>query len=335
MRNSRLYWLLIIGIIIILNGITTQASAAQKIKVVTTLSILEDFVRNVGGDRVEIKSLLSGLESEHTYTPKPSDIVAVKEARMLIEVGLGLEVWVDSLIKNASNKNLSVVTTSKGIPLIKGEGIGALKGHIGEPQPRAERGGSEGSGARQGHIEQSEKMESHNHENQLGNPHIWLDPERAKVMIRHITDALLKIDPDGRSIYLSNQAGYFKKIDEVRIKIEKALTPVKNRKIITHHPAWPYFAKRFNLQIVDNIQMQPGTEPSARHVADIIKKIRKGNIRVIVSEPQLNPKVPEAIANETSARIVTLTPIPGGIPGTGTYIDMMHYIGEQLASALR
>lgn len=292
--------LIIIAIPFLIGTFTVQASAAQKIKVITTLNLLEDFVRNVGGDRVEVRSLLSGLESEHTYTPKPSDIVAVKEARMLIEVGLGLEVWVDSLIKNASNKTLITVTTSTGIPLMRSEGI-----------------------------------EEHGHGGHLGNPHIWLDPERAKVMVRHITDSLSKIDPEGRDIYLANQAKYFKQIDTMRKNIEGKLKPLSNRKIITHHPAWPYFAQRFKLQIVDNIQIQVGSEPSARHITDIIDKVKRENIRAVISEPQLNPKIPRAIADETGARMVILTPIPGGVPGTGTYIEMMEYIGEQLALALR
>ncbi|MCC6543658.1 MAG: zinc ABC transporter substrate-binding protein [Nitrospirae bacterium] len=279
---------------------TSHAATPKKIKVVTTLNILEDFVRNVGGERVEVRSLLSGLESEHTYTPKPSDIIIVKEAQVLVEVGLGLEVWVTSLIKNASNSNLITITTSTGIPLIRGEGT-----------------------------------DLHHHNNHLGNPHIWLDPERAKSMIRHITDALSKIDPEGRKYYLSNQAEYFIKIDRMRKDIEKKLSSVKNRRIITHHPAWPYFAQRFNLKIEDNIQMQAGTESSAKHMANLISEIRKGNIKVLVSEPQLNPNIPRAIADETGVRVITLTPIPGGLPGTDTYIEMMEYNGSRLAEALQ
>src|SRR3989304_1731314 len=155
---SRYFTIAIISLFINSTVITAYASPPQKIKVVTTLNILEDFVRNIGGERVEVRSLLSGLESEHTYTPKPSDVIAVKEARILVTVGLGLEVWVNSLIRNASNNHLTMVTTSDGIPLIRGE-----------------------------------ETEDHDHGGHFGNPHIWLDPERAKVMIRHITDALAKI----------------------------------------------------------------------------------------------------------------------------------------------
>lgn len=289
-------------ITLIINAVAVSSVAAplQKIKVVTTLNFLEDFVRNVGGDRVEVSSLLSGLESEHTYSPKPSDIITVKEAQVLVEVGLGLEVWVKTLVKNASNSRLITVTTSTGVPLLRGE-----------------------------------ETDPHGHDNHLGNPHIWLDPERAKSMIRHITDALSKIDPEGRQYYLASQAAYFKKIDTMRSNIEKKLSGAKNRRIITHHPAWPYFAQRFNLQIADNIQVQPGTESSARHMAKLISEIKKGGIRALVSEPQLNPKIPRAIADETGIKIVTLTPIPGGLPGTDTYIDMMEYNGSRLAEALQ
>ncbi len=295
-------YLTIAVIFIFLNSAVINANAASppKIKVVTTLTFLEDFVRNIGGDRVEVRSLLTGLESEHTYTPKPSDIIMVKEAQVLVEVGLGLEVWVKSLVKNASNSKLVTVTTSAGVPLLRGE-----------------------------------ETDPHGHDSHLGNPHIWLDPERAKSMIRHTTDALSKIDPEGRKYYLSNQAAYFKKIDTMRANIEKKLSTVKNRRIITHHPAWPYFAQRFNLQIADNIQIQAGTESSARHMAKLISEVRKGGIKVLVSEPQLNPKIPMAIADETGARIVTLTPIPGGLPGTDTYIEMMEYNGSRLAEALQ
>ncbi len=285
-----------------LNSIAVAADASPpgKIKVVTTLNILEDFVRNIGGERVEVRSLLSGLESEHTYTPKPSDIIIVKDAQLLVEVGLGLEVWVKSLVKNASNSKLITVTTSTGVPL----------------------------------LEDKEK-DHHDHDHHRGNPHIWLDPERAKSMMRHITDALSKIDPEGKKYYLSNQAGYFIRIDKMRKDIEMKMSTVKNRRIITHHPAWPYFAERFNLQIADNIQLQAGTESSARHIAKLISEIRKEGIRVLVSEPQLNPNIPKAIADETGVRVVTLTPIPGGLPGTDTYIDMMEYNGSRLAEALQ
>jgi len=297
---SRYLTIAVISLFLNIAIINANASSPPKIKVVTTLNMLEDFVRNIGGERVEVRSLLTGLESEHTYTPKPSDIIIVKEAQVLVEVGLGLEVWVKSLVKNASNSKLVTVTTSKGVPLLRGE-----------------------------------EKDHHGHDNHLGNPHIWLDPERAKSMIRHITEALSKIDPEGRKYYLSNQAAYFKKIDIMRTNIEKKLSTVKNRRIITHHPAWPYFAQRFNLQIADNIQIQAGTESSARHIAKLISEVRKGGIKVIVSEPQLNPNIPRAIADETGVRIVTLTPIPGGIPGTDTYIEMMEYNGSRLAEALQ
>ena len=217
-------------LIALVSGVTLGCLApaatarAEPVPVVATLPFLADFVRAVGGEHVRVTSLITGLESEHTYTPKPSDIQAVREAAVLVKVGLGLEVWVNGLIRNAENPRLIVVDTSRGIPLMRGE----------EPRDRPEPPNAE---------------EHHTG----GNPHVWLDPENAQSMIRQITDGLVRADPARRAIYLANQAAYLKQLDELQRTIVELLKDVPNRKIVTHHPAWPYFARRFNLQIRGDI----------------------------------------------------------------------------------
>jgi len=278
----------------------------NPIKVVATLPVLKDFVEQVGKERVEVKSLLTGLESEHTYTPRPADIMAIREAQMLVKVGLGLEVWTDSLIANASNPYLLVLTTSRGVPLMKG---------------------SENNKARE--------IPSHKDAAHLGDPHIWLDPENAKIMIRHITEGLIKLDPAHKSSYLKNQAAYFKVLDDLQKRLIAKVQALKNRKIITHHAAWPYFARRFGFVIRGNIITQVGTEPSAQRIANFIKLIKREKIRVIVSEPQLNPRLPQILSEETGAKVVVLTPMPGAIRGAESYLSMIKYNVETLISALR
>jgi ABC-type Zn uptake system ZnuABC Zn-binding protein ZnuA len=283
---------------------------AEPVPVVATLPVLADFVRAIGGEHVRVKSLITGLESEHTYTPKPSDIQAVREAAVLVKVGLGLEVWVNGLIKNAENPRLIVVDTSRGIPLMRGEdqhGHAADRGDL--PNAEDHRAG--------------------------GNPHVWLDPENAQAMIRQITDGLVRADPARRKVYLANQAAYLKRLDDLQRAIIELFKNVPNRKIVTHHPAWPYFARRFHLQIRGDIFTQIGSEPSAKRVAGLVRTIKKEGIRVIVSEPQLSPKIPEAIAQETGATVVVLTPLPGALPGTDEYLSMMRYNAATLAAALR
>jgi len=283
---------------------------AEPVPVVATLPVLADFVRAIGGEHVRVASLITGLESEHTYTPKPSDIQAVREAAVLVKVGLGLEVWVNGLIKNAENPRLIVVDTSRGIPLMRG----------GDPHGRAE--------------DRGDRSNTEDHR-AGGNPHVWLDPENAQAMIRQITDGLVRADPARRKVYLANQAAYLKQLDDLQRVIVDLFKNVPNRKIVTHHPAWPYFARRFNLQIRGDIFTQIGSEPSAKRVAGLVRTIKKEGIRVIVSEPQLSPKIPEAIAQETGATVVVLTPLPGALPGTDDYLSMMRYNAATLAAALR
>ena len=273
------------------------------IQIVVTIPVLKDFVEQVGGSHVQVLSLLSGLESEHTYSPKPSDIIAVRKAQLLVEVGAGLEVWVSSLVKNAGSASLPVITTSKGIALIR-------------DQSRDD-----------GHQAAEDNVHG-------GNPHIWLDPENAKIMIRHITEALIKVDPAHASEYRDNQAAYLRQLDQLQKELAERLKTITDRRILVYHPAWPYFARRFGFRILDEIVTQAGAEPSAHHLQELIRRIRKEGIRVIVSEPQMNSKIPDVLARETGARIVVLSPLPGAMPGTETYLSLLRYNVMQLANAL-
>ena len=167
-----------------------------------------------------------------------------------------------------------------------------------------------------------------------GNPHVWLDPENAKIMMRHITEAFITLDPDHASEYRRNQADYLLQLDQLQRELVERLRHLADRRIVVYHPAWPYFARRFGFRIVGEIVTQAGAEPSAHHLQALISRIREDRLRVIVSEPQMNQKIPEALARETGARVVVLTPLPGGVAGTETYLDMLRYNVLQLAQAL-
>jgi ABC-type Zn uptake system ZnuABC Zn-binding protein ZnuA len=279
------------------------AKSGDPIQIVVTIPVLKDFVQQIGGSHVQVMSLLSGLESEHTYSPRPSDIIAVRKARLLVEIGVGLEVWVAALVKNAGSASLRVITTSKGIALIR-------------DQSRDD-------------APQATMDNAHD-----GNPHIWLDPENAKIMLRHITEAMIKVDPSHASEYRDNQAAYLRQLDQLQKDLAERLKTITDRRILVYHPAWPYFARRFGFRIIDEIVPQAGAEPSAHHLQELISRIRKEGIRVIVSEPQMNQKIPDVLARETGARIVVLSPLPGAMPGTETYLNLLRYNVMQLANAL-
>lgn len=283
----------------------TKTEARDPIPVVVTIPILKDLTEQVGGPYVHVTSLLSGYENEHTYSPKPTDLVAVRKARLLFEVGLGLEVWVSSLVRNAGSKTLRVVTTSHGVELIHDGGDTHEDKHAGGSATDLE-----------------------------GNPHIWLDPVNALIMLRHITEALIEVDPSHAAEFRANQAAYQNRLGQLQKELSDLTQLLADRRFIAHHSAWPYLAKRFNFHIVGTIHIQGGTEPSALHLQSLIEKIRREKIRVIASEIQLSQRLPELLSRETKARVVVLTTMPGGLPGTETYLDMLRYNVLQLAGAL-
>ena len=303
LRLVRLLWATLISYGLLAAPLVHAAPHPEPINIVVTIPVLKDLTEQVGGRHVRVTSLLSGYENEHTYSPKPSDLVAVRKARLLFEIGIGLEVWVSSLVKNAGSASLRVVTTSKGIALLR-------------DRPNLE-----------GELHAAEEEEQ-------GNPHIWMDPENATTMMRHITEALIQVDPAHATEYRSNQASYLRKLDQLRGDLSDRIRRLADRRFIAHHPAWPYFARRFGFQIVGTIQPQSGSEPSALHLHGLIATIKKDRIKVVVSEIQLSQKIPEMLAKETGARVVVLTTLPGGLPHTETYLDMLRYNVLQLANAL-
>jgi ABC-type Zn uptake system ZnuABC Zn-binding protein ZnuA len=273
----------------------TPLALTTPVKVVATLPILKEFAEQVGREHVQVTSLISGFESEHSYSPKPSDLKAIGEARLLLEIGLGLEVWVGGLVKNAANSRLRVVTTSHDIAIIR---------DASEP-------------------------------NSPGNPHIWLDPENAKIMTRHIADGLMEADPAHTTDYRANLDDYVQRLTDSERELQLLVATLGDRRIVTYHPAWPYFARRFGFRIEGDIVGQVGAEPTAAHLARLARRMKSEKIKVIVSEPQLNQKVAQALAGETGARIVLLSPLPGAITGTNTYLSMLRYDIAKLVDALQ
>jgi ABC-type Zn uptake system ZnuABC Zn-binding protein ZnuA len=305
LRLVHLLWAVLIGYGWLAAPLAHAASLPEPLNIVVTIPVLKDLTEQVGGPHVRVTSLLSGYENEHTYSPKPSDLVAVRKARLLFEIGIGLEVWVSSLVKSAGSPSLRVVTTSQGIGLIRDHG-----------------------GHRDGAYQGRETIGSG------GNPHIWLDPENVAIMLRHITEALIAADPAHATDFRNHQALYLQQLDRLRKELSDRVKQLPDRRFIAHHPAWPYMARRFGFEVAATIQMQSGTEPSALQLQSLIGKIKKDQIKVIVSEIQLSQKIPNLLAKETKTRIVVLTTLPGGLPGTETYLDMLRYNVLQLANAL-
>jgi ABC-type Zn uptake system ZnuABC Zn-binding protein ZnuA len=277
---------------------------ADPIRVVVTLPVLKDLTQQIGKEKVSVLSLVTEFESAYAHSPEPDDVSAVRKARLFLQIGLGLEPWTDGLIRVAANKRLMIVATGQGVPLLRDQAPEDT-----EPNAVPDR-------------------------HRLGNPHIWLDPENVKTMLRHITDALIKLDPKNKGAYLRNQAEYLKELDPLEARLKQKASGLNRRKIVTHHPAWPYFARRFGFDISGSLLNASGTELPARRLDGLIKKMKRDKVGVIVSEPQLSPALPQTVANATGARVILLTIFPGTIPGTETYLSMIEYNVNRLIEAL-
>ncbi len=291
-----------IALAVLLAALATPSFAQEKLKAVATFSILADFVRNVGGDRVAVTALVGPNSDAHVYQPSPSDAKMLVDARVVFANGLGFEGWIARLIK-ASGTNAPMVIATKGVKPRKAAG---------------DHGHSHGDDA---------------------DPHAWQSVENARLYVANIRDALTAADPAGKSAYEANAKAYLAKLDalDAEVKAEVAKIPADRRKIITTHDAFGYFAAAYGVAFIAPQGVSTESEVSARDVAKIITQIRKQKIPAVFLENVTDDRLLKRIGAESGARIGgtlysdALTDEKGPAP---TYIDMMRHNVRQLSAAL-
>ena len=264
---------------------TSDRSYAEKIKVIASIAPLADFVKQVGGENIEVKVLLPPGASPHTFEPTPRAIREVSDAGIFIKIGAGFEFWAEKILAASGNKKLIIIDSSSGILLIK---------------------------------------DPHSHGTSTGDPHIWLDPLIAITVVSKIEGALIKADPGNAEYYKKNSVRYREQLSHLDREIYAKTRTLRIKEYVTFHPAWNYFSKRYGLHVAGVIEESPGKEPGPKHIAKIISDIKRIGSRVVFVEPQFNPKVAEVIARESGAKVLYLDPI-GGAKGRETYIDLMRY----------
>lgn len=279
--------------------------AEAKIHVVTSLEDLAAITQAVGGDKVDVFSIGKGTQDPHFIPPKPSFILKLRNADMIVQVGLGLEPWLPPLIENSRNHKIypgsvGFVDASMGVPLLN------------VPYGKVDRSLGDVHGQ--------------------GNPHYWLDPVNAKYISANIVAGLKRVDP-ADSEYFEQQRQIFLK--GLAKKLTGWLTeakPLAGVKVITYHQSWPYFEHRFGLDVVCNIEPKPGIPPSPKYINQLIQRVKTEHIQLILMEPYFNHQVPDLIANATGIKVVTLPPSVGGMPGVDSYFKLFDY---QLATLLK
>lgn len=284
----------------------THIASAEPLKVIASIFPLADMAKQVGGDRVQVKTMLPSGASPHTFEPTPLEMTELHKAKVLIKAGAGLEFWLEKMLASAENRKIIIVDSSSGITLIK-----EIHSH-------------------------SQKIKIGNALDEPADPHVWLDPIFAKMIVDKIADAFLKADPDGKTYYLQRAKEYKKELDTLHKEISAEVEKFKIKEYVTFHSAWGYFSKRYGLKIAGVIEESPGRDPGPKHIAKIVELIKKLNTRVVFAEPQFNPAMAQVIAKEAGAKVAFLDPIGApGIKGKDTYLGLMRYNLSVMAEAMK
>src|SRR5262245_13439288 len=236
-----------VALIVAFFALPAAGLSQDRIPVVTTTTDLRSLTEAVGGDRVAAVSLVPANMDAEDYQPKPQDMVRLKNARMLVRVGLDYDLWIDRLLTQAAN-----IEINRGGPAYVDASIGIATLEV--------RGMSVGPG--DGHAHGS------------GNPHYWLDPKNAEMITGSIAEALVGIDPANAAHYAANRLAFLARLQAKLGEWEAKLAPLRGMPLVAYHNSWPYFARRFRLDFVDFIETKPGVPPSPSHLAELIRTMR-------------------------------------------------------------
>jgi len=285
----------------------TGSAAAAQIRVVATTPDLASVAREIGGDKVSVVALAKPTEDPHYVDAKPSHIVTLNRADALIEGGAELELgWLPPLLENSRNSKISAGAPGR---IVASDGVKML-----EIPTSFDRS----------------KGDVHS----LGNPHFMIDPVTVRIVARNIASHFAQIDPKNAATYNGNLSRFNTKLDAKYAEWQKALAPYRGARIVTYHKDFVYFADRFGLNIVDELEPKPGIAPSPAHLAQVIGKMKAGNAKVILVQPFQNRKTAETVARQTGATVLDTPEQPGAANNTNTYFDMMDNLVGTLAKGL-
>ena len=166
-----------------------------------------------------------------------------------------------------------------------------------------------------------------------GNPHYILDPVLAKTAVQNIYNALVTFSPQDQAYFIANRDAYLAKLDAKIAEWKTEMAPLKGLKFVSYHNHWPYFAERFGLVYFGTIELKPLIDPTPRHITELVASMKAEHVPIVVREPQFPEKVPALIAEQTGAKLIKLPIMPGALPHTDTYIEMMDYIVQKMVEA--
>jgi zinc/manganese transport system substrate-binding protein len=285
------------------------ARAASKLNVVASVQDLAALTEEVGGDQVTVESIARGYQDPHFVEAKPSFILKLYKAGVLVLVGRELEIgWLPPLIQQSRNSKIQV------------GGVGYLDASL---------------HAQILEIPTGQITRAMGDVHPLGNPHYWLDPENGRIIARDIAAKLSELKPDGREYFEKRLADFESRLTEAEAKWDVQMAPFKGVKMVTYHRSFPNFAERYGLEIVGYVEPRPGIPPSPSHTLDLINEMKRLQVKLILVEPYFDLKTPNAIGRETGAKVLVFLPSVGGEKEVTTYFGLFDYDINLLTNAMK
>ena len=278
-------------------------------KVVTTTEDLASLVREVGGDKVSVEAIARGYQDPHFVEPKPSFILKLHDADLLVVIGRELEIgWLPPLLTQSRNAKIQpgspgYLDASTGVRILEIP-TGQITRAMGDVHPS-------------------------------GNPHYWLDPDNGRIIAKSIAAALSRISPADKAYFDQRYADFDRRLAEAQKRWSATMAPYKGTKVVTYHRSWPNFTERFGLDVIGYVEPKPGIPPSPAHTIDLIGEMKRQQVKLILVEPYFDLKTPESIAREVGGKVLVLTPSVGGVKEAGSYIALFDYNVNLVTSTLK
>jgi len=296
-------------LLVFLLALPLGARAQGKLNVVSTTEDLGALAREVGGDRVSVTSLAKGYQDPHFVDPKPSFILAVSRADLLIVVGRELEIgWLPPLLTSSRNSKIQqggngYLDASLNVKILEIP-TGQITRAMGDVHP-------------------------------LGNPHYWLEPGNGRRIAEAIRDKLSQLAPANASYFAQRYSDFDTRLAAGEKRWDAAMAPYKGTKIVTFHRSWPNFMERWGLDVVGYVEPKPGIPPTPQHTIEVIDEMKRQGAKLIIVEPYFDLKTPQAIANQVGGKVLVLAPSVGGAKEATDYIQLFEYDVTQLTAALK
>jgi zinc/manganese transport system substrate-binding protein len=289
-------------------AVSAQSAHASGLRVVTTTEDLAALAREVGGDKIEVIALAKGYQDPHQVEAKPSFILALSRADVLIAVGRELEIgWLPSLQGSSRNGKIQVggagyLDASLNVKILEIP-TGQLTRAMGDVHPQ-------------------------------GNPHYWLDPNNGRLMAQAIRDKLSQLDPANRATFATRYDDFDKRLAVAEKRWDATMAPFKGAKIVTYHRSWANFTDRWGLTVMGYVEPKPGVPASPQHIIELIAEMKRQNVKVIIVEPYWDLKTAQSIASQVGGQVLVLAPSVGGTKEAADYIQLFDYDVRTLVAAL-